>query len=260
MSRLSKRSTLAAALAGAFMFAGSAAFAADPLVSSQDVEKTINDAAAASQAKIDKISDQTRDLVADYRTTVAETDNLKIYNDHIAKLIESQQVEVARFNKQINNITKTQQGVVPLMYRMIDTLEQFVALDIPFEKEERVERVQKLKDMMEDSAVSTSEKYRRVLEAYQIEVEYGSKSFAYQGLLPIDGKELSVDFVHIGRVAFLAMSLDQKNAWFWNREAKGWEKLGDEYITSVREAVKLARGQAAPNLLKLPIEAPESAE
>ncbi|ROQ30158.1 DUF3450 domain-containing protein [Gallaecimonas pentaromativorans] len=260
MSRLSKRSTLAAALAGAFMFAGSAAYAADPLVSSQDVEKNINDAAAASQAKIDKLSDQTRDLVADYRTTVAETDNLKIYNDHIAKLIDSQKQEMARYNKQITNITKTQQGVVPLMYKMIDALDQFVKLDVPFEKEERTQRVQHLRDMMEDSSVSTSEKYRQILDAYQIEVENGSKSYAWQGILPVDGKQLSVDFVHVGRVAYLALSLDQQNAWFWNREKKDWEKLGDEYVTSVREAVKLARNQAAPNLMKLPIEAPESAE
>ncbi|WP_264296844.1 DUF3450 domain-containing protein [Gallaecimonas mangrovi] len=242
------------------MFAGSAAHAADPLVSSQDVEKNINDSAAASQAKIDKISDQTNDLIADYRTTVAQTNNLKIYNDHIAKLIESQQKEMAGYNKQIANITKTQEGVVPLMYKMIDSLAEFVKLDIPFKEEERTKRIQKLRDMMEDSSISTSERYRQIMDAYQIELEYGSKSEAWQGVLPVDGKQLSVDFAHIGRVAFIALSLDQQNAWFWNREKKDWEKLGDNYITSIRQAVKMARNQAAPDLIKLPIEAPESAE
>ena len=260
MSRLSKRSTLAAALAGAFMFAGSAAHAADPLVSSQNVEKTTNDAAAASQAKIDKLSDQAREMVADYRATVAQTDNLKVYDDHIAKLIQSQEGEMNSFNEQLANITKTQQGVVPLMYKMIDSLAEFVKLDMPFDLKEREDRVAHLKAMMEDSSIATSERYRQITAAYQDELEYGSKSEATPGVLKIDGKDLQVDFVHVGRIAYLALSLDQENAWFWNKEKKDWEKLGDQYVTSVREAVKMARNQAAPNLIKLPIEAPESAE
>ncbi|WP_341503570.1 DUF3450 domain-containing protein [Gallaecimonas sp. GXIMD4217] len=260
MSRLSKRSTLAAALAGALAVASTSAFAADPLVSSQQVEKQINDAAAASQAKIDRLSDQTRDIVGEYRAVVAETENLKVYNDHIAKLIDSQMKEVGNFERQIANITKTQQGLVPLMYKMIDTLEQFVALDLPFKKEDRVNRVAKLRDMMEDSSVSTSEKYRQVMEAYQIEVEYGSKIDTYKGTLDLNGKELSVDYFYMGRIAFIAMSGDGKHAWRWDKASEGWVELGEEYLSSIEEAMKLANNAAVPNLLKLPVEAPESAE
>ncbi|WP_409995541.1 DUF3450 domain-containing protein [Ferrimonas balearica] len=236
------------------------AVAADPLAAIQNADKQIQDDAAKSQQKINKLYDQAQDMLFEYRLVVDETDTLKSYNDYVATLVADQEARMASLQQQINGIERTKQGVVPLMTRMIDTLDQFVALDVPFQIEERQGRVNRLKEVMGDSNVSTAEKYRLVLDAYLIENEYGNKMNAYEGKLTIDGKELTVDFFHLGRTVFVAQSLDQKNAWVWDNNARQWNALSDDMLRPVSNAIKMARRQAAPDLLKLPVQAAESAE
>ena len=55
----------------------------------------------------------------------------------------------------------------------------------------------------------------------------------------------------------LALSLDQKNAWVWNNDARSWDKLGDEYVGSITKAVKMGQKVLPFDLVKLPIKAAE---
>ncbi|WP_084631401.1 DUF3450 domain-containing protein [Ferrimonas senticii] len=256
-----KRTKLASAVLGAFALAVSGtSFAADKLSDIQNADKQIQTDAAKSQQKVNKLYDQAQDMLYEYRLVVDETETLKEYNDYVATLVNDQQQRIESLQNQINGIERTKQGVVPLMTRMIESLEQFVALDVPFEIEERTARVARLKEVMGDSNVSTSEKYRLVLDAYQIENEYGNKMNAYEGKLAIDGKEIVVDFFHLGRVVFLAQSLDQKHAWVWDNDSRNWTAMSDDSMRNVSTAIKMARRQAAPDLFRVPVKTAESAE
>jgi hypothetical protein len=251
-----KLNLVASALVGAMAFTGSA-FAADPLEKIHAAERTIHKAAAKSLVKIDSIQEQTQDIVIEYRAVVDETEINKVYNDHVAKLVAAQNEEIASLEGQIAEIENTKRNVVPLMYRMIDMLDQFVNADIPIKLDRRLARVAKLRALMIDPKVSTSEKYRQVLEAYEIEKDYGSAVVAWQGTEVFDGKEVSADFVHVGRIALVAQSKDLKNAWVWNNTTRAWEKLGDEYLSDITLTIRMARKQAPYELIKLPIFAAE---
>lgn len=257
MSKMNRRSVITSAIVGAFALTGSQIVSADPLVKLHEEEKKIHVAATKSQSKINSIYEQTQELLAEYRQVVDETETLKVYNDHIQGLVNDQNAAIASLQRQIDSITETKQGVVPLMYNMIDTLDKFIDLDIPVLVDERKERVVHLRDLMGRSDTTTSEKFRQVLEAYQIENEYGSKIRAYKGKLPWGGKEIGVDFFHMGRISLVAQSFDLKNAWVWDNGAREWKELGDEYLSSVTKAIRMARKQAAADLVKLPISAAE---
>lgn len=110
------------------------------------------------------------------------------------------------------------------------------------------------------SNVATSEQFRQITEAYQAEMDYGSGLIAYEGKLQFEGEEISVDFFHLGRAALMAQSLDLKNGWIYNVESGAWEKLDDAYLSSLTKAIRMARKQTAPDLIKLPIYAAERAE
>jgi hypothetical protein len=110
---------------------------------------------------------------------------------------------------------------------------------------------------MANSNVTTSEQFRQVIESYQIENQYGQFMLSYQGTLDYQGTEITVDFVNLGRTALLALSLDQKNAWVWDNDARAWEVLDAEYINPVVIAVRMASKRLPANLLKLPIKAAE---
>jgi hypothetical protein len=139
------------------------------------------------------------------------------------------------------------------MYKMIDSLEKFIELDVPMNIVNRKERVANLRAVMDDSNVSVSEQFRLVLESYEIEAGYGTIFDAYQGEIDLGGRSLTADFVHMGRVAFVAQSLDAKNSWLWNNETRSWEELGDEYLKPVTDAIRMARKQLPMNLTKLPV-------
>ena len=83
--------------------------------------------------------------------------------------------------RQLGEIETTSREALPMMQKMVATLDEFVKLDMPFLPEERTNRIAALKDMMTRADVSVSEKYRRIVEAYQIEIEYGRTIEAYQG-------------------------------------------------------------------------------
>ncbi|MBD1388419.1 DUF3450 domain-containing protein [Neiella sp. HB171785] len=253
-----KRSLVATALAGAMVVSGTAI--SEPLTDVQKASAAIHKDAAKSQAKIDNVVDQTQVLLEEYRTTLDEIENQKIYNDHVAVLVADQEEAVASLQDQIDSIDRTARGVVPLMYRMIDTLEQFVALDVPINMDERQDRISKLRDAMTMSNVSVSEQFRLVIEAYMVENEYGTKIRAYEGKLNYQGTDISVDYFHLGRIAFVAQSLDQKNVWVWDNATREWVKLGDEYLRPITTAIRMARKQAPFDLVTLPISAAETAK
>ena len=253
MSKLSKKSLIASTIIGALAFSASNFASADALTELQKAEAQIFKNSSKSQSKINNIYEQTQELLAEYRNTVDEADVLSGYNDHVQLMVDDQKANIKSLEDQIAGIDKTKQGVVPLMYKMIDTLEEFVDLDVPMNIDARKERIAGLRDVMGDSDVSVSEQFRLVLEAYEIEASYGTIFGVYQGELDLGDRMITADFVHMGRISFVAQSLDMKNAWVWNNEKRSWEALGDEYLKPVTDAVRMARKQLPLDPAKLPV-------
>jgi hypothetical protein len=257
MSKISKRNLIASAVLSALALSSSAVVSADPLNELHKEEAKIHAAAAKSQEKINNLYEQSQELFIEYRGVVDETENLKVYNDYVSTLVADQQRSIDSLQTQIDGIDGVKRGVVPLMFRMIDSLEQFIELDVPIKLDERRKRVERLRDVMANSNVTTSEQFRQVIESYQIENQYGQFMSPYQGTLDFQGTEITVDFVNLGRTALMALSLDQKNAWVWDNDARAWEVLGAEYINPVVIAVRMANKRLPANLLKLPIKVSE---
>jgi len=241
------------------MFFTSVAFAAPKELGDViDKQVSVDKKAIQSQNTIDKLSDQTQRMLEDYKQTLRETDSLQRYNSHLENLIKSQQEEITSINNQLKTIDTTSREIVPLMMDMVDTLQQFIELDTPFLLNERSERVNHLKAMMNQADVTVSEKYRRIMEAYQIENEYGRTIEAYRGTLKSDGATRAVDFLRFGRVALIYQTLDGKEQGVWNSDTHTWDSLPNEYRASVTKGLRIARKQIAPDLLKLPVRAPET--
>jgi FtsZ-binding cell division protein ZapB len=218
-----------------------------------DTQVNTDIAAQKSQEKIDNLSDETTDMLAEYRDVLRQTQSLKSYNDQLQSLVNSQQEEMASISEQLNNIETTQHDIVPLMLKMIDVLQQFVSLDVPFLKQERQTRLEALTAMMGRADVSLAEKYRRIMEAYQVETEYGRTIEAYQADLEDGETKKTVDFLRIGRVSLYYLTLDGKEAGMWDNDKKQWVTLSDDYIQAITDGLKVAKKQLPPDLLVLPV-------
>ncbi len=225
-----------------------------------NTETATNKAAIQSQKKIDGLSDKTREMLDKYRSTTYQIKTLTTYNNHLGKLLSSQKEEKESLQQQLKQIEVTQREIVPLIIRMLDSLDKFVSLDLPFLPEERKERVAKLKKMITRADVSNAEKFRRILEAYQIENDYGNTIEAYQSDLNVKGNVSSVDFLRLGRVALYYQRFDGSETGYWDRETNQWQILSENYRNAIRNGLRIARKETAPNLLSLPVPAAEPSQ
>lgn len=249
-----KRSGILAATVFAVALSAGSLMAQD-LNSTVSVENKINTDAAKSQQRVTSLAQQTSDLLAEYRAVVRETESLKIYNDSLEAIVQDQRDEVVSINNQLEGLEATNRGVVPLMLEMIEMLGQIVENDMPFRLEERRARVQRLRDMMNQADVTTSEKYRRVMEAYQGELEYGRTTEAYSEALPTTGQ--TVEFLRVGRTLLVYQTSDQVTTGWFNPTTRTYEELPNKYRLEVKEGLAIARNEKAPNLVMLPVPGPE---
>ncbi len=218
-----------------------------------------NAAAAQSQGRIDQTAEQTRALLTDYKTVMKQIDGLKVYNARLQKQIDNQRRRVADIDSSISQVTVIQRQMTPLVIRMIDALEKFVELDVPFHMDERQQRIAFLRNNLNRSDVSVAEKFRQALEAYKIENEYGRKIDAYKGSVEIDGVERDVNFLRIGRIALLYQTTDTEVSGAWDQASRSWVELDSgEYRNAIMKGLRIARKEASIDVMNLPIAAPEA--
>lgn len=209
-----------------------------------------NKAAASAQVRIDKLDGQTDDLTSQYRVIINEIESLRSYNKQLEAVVSDQRQQVDNMNAQMTHLEQTNRAVVPMIIEMVDALGQLVEADLPFRVAERQTRVAKLENMLGKQDFTTAELYRKVTEAYGIELDYGSTVGHYAGNLP-DGKK--VDFLRVGRVSLIYQTLDQETSGWWNPNAGKFETLDRRYNDEIKEAIRIARKQASPNLAGLPV-------
>jgi hypothetical protein len=221
-----------------------------------DAGEARSDAAAADQQRINQVANQIDQLIVDFQQVSKVVDGLKVYNDLLQRQVDNQVTEMDALRESIDNVALIERQIVPMMTRMLDALDEFIALDTPFLVTERTERLERLRNMMERSDVTAAEKFRRVLEAYSIEMDYGRTIEAYKGSLDVDGRTQEVDFLRIGRVSLTYQTIGGNVTGGWDSSARQWVELPPEtYKSQVAQGLRIARKQVAPDLIVVPVAA-----
>jgi len=220
------------------------------------------DQAASAQKRVVAMAEETDRMIIDYKAAVKTLDGLKIYTDLQKKQIDNQEAEKTNLTESIGKIGDIERNIVPLMAKMIDSLQIFVENDMPFLLDERRERVAYLDEVMERADVSRAEKLRKVLEAYTIETDFGNTIEHYKDKIEVEpGKEMQVDFLRIGRVSLSYQSEDGNYTAGYNPATKAWEPLSPaEFKTQVATGIKIARKEISPDLFIVPVPAAQGAK
>lgn len=217
--------------------------------------------AQASQERVDQVVGETSELENEYKQILKQLDGLKVYNDYIQRQITSQEQELRDLQASLDQVGVVERQIMPLMIRMLDGLEQFIQLDLPFLLEERLHRVDRLRGIMERADVTLAEKFRSLTEAFQIENDFGRTIEIYKDALVIDGANLEVNVLRLGRVQLYYQTNDASATGRWDIAAKQWSPMNDgNGRNQVRQGIRIARKLVAPDLLLLEVPAPEVAK
>ena len=227
----------------------------DPIIETS--RESVNDT-AESQEQIDQVDSRIQALLSEFRANLKQLEQLNRYNASQRRQVDAQRREIASLEEDINNIASLQRAVQPLMEDMVNGLEGLVEADVPFLINERRDRVERLRQIMEDPERSPAQRYRLIVEAYQIENEYGRTIESYRGNINVDGRSYeNVEFLRIGRVALIFKTDDDDVLKYFNVDSRNWMDLDKSFLPAIKRGSRVAREQIPPELMYIPVGAPE---
>lgn len=249
-----KRIAVSTAAVASILLGATVANAQDArLKSIVDEVNEANKIAQASQQTVDKVAEETSRIFNDYRAVLKTNAGLRAYNAQQQRVIDKQVEEIAKIENSIGQIDEIKRQITPLMLEMIQNLDEFIDADVPFLLTERKERIDSLREVMDNPNVSDPERFRVVLEAYKAEVQYGRTLFAYEDALE-DGR--IVNFVRLGRVGFYYQTKDTTETAAWNPETNSWDTLSSDYTGAIRQLIRMALRRTQSDVSVLPVSAP----
>jgi hypothetical protein len=136
---------------------------------------------------------------------------------------------------------------------MLESLESFISLDTPFRLEERQNRIDVVRSSLAKPKVTASEQVRQVLEAYNIEAEYGRKIDTYPQTISINNNDLEVNILVVGRVGMFYQTKDERSSGRWNNEIGEWEDLPSSYTKPIRDGIRMAKKLTPVDMLLMPV-------
>lgn len=217
------------------------------------IESDTLNQAASSQVRIDALDEKTQTMKIDIDRIAKNIENMEVYKKHLTDLVQSQEIEKENIYFALGDIEKTKKEITPLMYRMIDQLSLWIAEDLPLLSARRQGRIQTLKDMIVRADLSDAQKLRRILETYQIELDYGAKLGIYTEKLTLEGVLREVDVLHFGRISLIAKSLKGDLFWYFNQPKNTWLRVPEKRHPSLQEAFDVANKINPPTLISLPL-------
>ena len=228
--------------------------------------------------------------VTEYVGVLDQIQNVKIATDQRALMTARQAEKIESLRAQIKSVPATKNAVRGVVTKMVAEIEKVIESDLPFRKEERFARLDRLRSLLADDGTLDTDLFRRAMTLYDVEANYGYTISAYTGDHPMEpGRRLAAckedadsgvcnlsndqkdkleagltideiadtikdgNYVHFGRLSFIYLDLDSREGFRWSKDANDWEKLSSSDILNARRSVRIARGESAPGVVTAPI-------
>lgn len=218
-------------------------------------EAQLRSVGVAAQAQVSRIASSRQDLIAEYRKVQKELDIQKLYNEQLQAQIRVQDVKKLEIRQAIEDVGILQRQIPPLAGKMLDSLSNYISLDLPFRNERRKSQIEVAQQSMVSADIKPSEQLRQILEIYDIELQYSRTIGTYDQFIQLGNRELEVSVLRWGRMALLFLSKDESKVGIYNPEADEWQTLPNRFRNAVRKALRMARKQASLDMVLLPVPA-----
>jgi len=228
--------------------------------------------------------------VNEYSAILDQIQNVKLATQQRQVMMAEQDSDMESIRAQIAGLPETKGAVRGIVTKMVAEIAKVIESDLPFRKDEREARLNKMQTELADESARPVDLFRRAMTLYDIEANYGYSISAYTGDHPkspgrrlaackedamsatcnlssdqkkllkagntIDSLASSIkdgNYVHFGRMSFIYLDLDSSEGFRWSKEAGDWEPLSSGDILNARRSVRIARGESAPGVVTAPI-------
>lgn len=239
--------TLCLAL-GAF----SPARADDPAQVQRTMEQAI-ELQQQTQKQTDEWAGRKQELQARYQFLLEEKERLQAARTLAKERRDLEERLVTETRRSIEGATEFEHDLMPFLEKTVTRLEEFVHRDLPFLPRERALRLSGLREILVRPDATAAEKLRRVMEALQIEADYGRSVEVYQDTVGVDDVSLLVDVLRLGRVSLFCRTPDGSVVGHFDHEARKFTALPKDTHEQVAKAMEVARRERTAELLELPI-------
>jgi len=244
------RTTLAAG-AAALVAAGAAHAQLDRAI---DVARQSTQEGARAQAQIDRLADAADNSEREYLAVSEQIESQRVFIEQQNVFLRSQENELTALESQLERVGNIERDLAPMLLEMFNALEDFINADLPFQREMRMDRLDNIREVLGEASVSPAEKYRLLLNAFEIESAYGRSLRSYSEEVDIDGVPQNADILQIGRVA-LIRSVAGELAIMTN-DNQTWRPVPGSMSNNVLRAFRIANEVTTPEVFEAPLPGP----
>jgi hypothetical protein len=235
---------------------------------------------AKAQERADRWAEEKPGLEAEARELKAREAWLEFQVRRHEGYVAERRRRVAELERRKAEAARLGQELEPLLEAVLARLEAFVAADLPFLAQERRARLAFLRESLDDCRLGLGEKLRRVLEALQVEADYGrgveagtvelplnsatakGGAVATDGAIPTDGAAsageargaaaanaatgptVRVATYRLGRLGYFYLAADPDAgvgaAGRWDPAARAWRRLDGDAGTDLARTLRQA--------------------
>ncbi len=206
-----------------------------------------------TQEKEDTWAGKKVELTARYRSLKANQEYLEKLKFKSERALCALNARLAEFERKIKESARIREELQSYLESTVAQLEGFIKRDILFLSKERATRLASIKETLTRPDKPAAEKYRRVMEALQIEAEYGRSVEVYQDTIDLNGQSVLMDILRLGRLSLFCQTPDGKMVGHYDRAEGRWVSLSSKYRREINNAVDMARRQRTIDLVRLPI-------
>lgn len=204
-------------------------------------------------AQREAADDATRTALDELRQLERDTRQLDAANAALSARLVSEAQHQQRLERALDNLDDTRAALPEIEQLMREQLTAWIEADLPFLTDERLARVVVVESDESVSADSAS-RIAGLLEAWRAELAYGREIDSWRGRLALDeANPRDVEFLRLGRIGLYYLTPDDLEGGVWDVESRQWLALDETARREVRNGLRIADEQRAPELLRLPL-------
>lgn len=244
------RTTLAAS-AAALVVAGAAHAQLDRAL---EVARQSTQDGARTQEQINNLADAADNAEREYLAVREQIESQRVFIAQQNVFLRSQENELAGLQSQLERVGNIEVDLAPMMLEMFNALEDFIGSDLPFRMDQRTQRLDNIRDVLGQANVSPAEKYRLLLNAFEIESAYGRSLNSYSEEVMVDGVPQEANILQIGRVAMIR-SVGGDLA-IMTHDNQTWRPVPSSMANNVQRAFRIANEVTTPEVFEAPLPGP----